>query len=274
MVESRDTPPSKPATMPSTGFQFTDRDAEIVNYVYQLRVATLNHLAALTKRSYKTLERRVPKLRDEKYLRRLKPRPHKGLYVIGSEGASVLIESGYAPEELAERRRRENEWSDLTIPHALLVASIHTKLLLLSRRSPIKLTLWQHEQAAMQDSVQTPNDGKLPIRPDAYFVLQHAGRPAGRNIEHFFLEADTGTMSHTRIALKIKAYAAYHQQQRHVAKFGMNYFQVAIITNTRARAENLKGELHREMSAAQQRAYHFIPLEDLTLEILVAGGRP
>jgi hypothetical protein len=77
-------------------------------------------------------------------------------------------------------------------------------------------------------------------------------------------------MSHTRIALKVKAYAAYHQQQRHVAKFGMNYFQVAIITNTRTRAENLKAELHQGMSSGQQRAYHFISLEDLTLDVLVA----
>ncbi len=257
--------------MPSTGFQFNERDAEIVNYVYQLRVATLDHLAALTNRSYKTLERRVPKLRDERYLRRLKPRPHKGLYVLGSEGVPILIEGGYAPDELAERRHRENEWKDLTIPHALLVASIHSKLLILSRRSPIKLAFWQHEHAALQDTVQTPFDGKLPIRPDAYFVLHHTGRPAGRNKEHFFLEADTGTMSHTRIALKIKAYAAYHQQQRHVAKFGMNYFQVAVITSTRARADNLGAELHRGMSVAQQRAYHFIPLEDLTLNALFGG---
>jgi N12 class adenine-specific DNA methylase len=58
----------------TSGFQFTERDAEIVNYVYQLRVATLDHLAALTNRSYKTLERRVPKLRDERYLRR--PKDH------------------------------------------------------------------------------------------------------------------------------------------------------------------------------------------------------
>jgi hypothetical protein len=272
MVESRDAPPSKRTTMPSTaGFQFTERDAEIVNYVYQLRVATLDHLAALTNRSYKTLERRVPKLRDERYLRCLKPRPRKGLYVIGSESVPVLIKGGYAPDELAVRRRRENEWKDLMIPHSLLIASIHAKLLLLSRHSPINLTLWQHEDSLLQDTVQTPSDGKLPVRPDAYFILQHTGRPAGRNKEHFFLEADTGTMSHTRIALKIKAYAAYHQQQRHVAKFGMNYFQVAIITNTRARAQNLKKDLHSGMSVAQQRAYHFASLEDLTIETLAAG---
>ena len=254
----------------TTGLQFTPQDAEIIHYVYQLRVATLDHLSALTNRSYKTLERRVPKLREGRYIRRLKPRPHKGLYVIGSEGVPILIEGGYAGDDLAEKRLRENEWKDLTIPHALLVASIHTKLLLLSRHSPIKLSLWKHEQPAIQDSVQTP-DGKLPIRPDAYFVLQHTERPDGKNKLHFFLEADVGTMSHKRIESKIAAYAAYHEQQRHVAKFGINYFQVAIITNTRARAENLKAEIHYGMSIAQQRAYHFIPLEDLTLDALMAG---
>ncbi len=258
--------------MPSTtGFEFTKRDAEIVHYVYQLRVASLDHLAALTNRSYKTLERRVPKLRDKRFLRRLKPRPHKGLYVLGTEGVPVLIEGGYAPHDLAEKRLRELEWKDLTIPHALFVASIHTKLLVLSRHSPIKLAQWQHEHSAIQDTVQTPKDGRLPVRPDAYFVLQHTERPAGKNKLHFFLEADVGTMAHTRIALKIKAYAAYHQQQRHVAKFGMNYFQVAIVTQTKTRAENLKAELHQGMSTAQQRAYHFIALEDLTLDALVAG---
>src|SRR5579863_10249728 len=119
--------------MRTTGFQFTERDGEIVNYVYQLRVATLDHLAALTNRSYKTLERRVPKLRDGRYLRRLKPRPHKGLYVIGSEAVPLLIEQGYAPQDLSEKRSREAEWKDLGINHALLITSIHTTLLLLSK---------------------------------------------------------------------------------------------------------------------------------------------
>jgi Replication-relaxation len=258
--------------MPSiTGFQFNERDAEIVHYVYLLRVATLDHLAALTNRSYKTLERRVPKLRNERYLRRLKPRPHKGLYVIGPEGVHVLIEGGYAPEDLAAKRLRENEWKDLTIPHALHVADIHERLLILSRQSPIRTALWRHDGPELWDSVSTREDGKLPVRPDAYFVLQHSERPTGKNKLHFFLEADVGTMSHARIAQKIKAYAAYHQQQRHVAKYGITYFQVVIVTQTRARAENLKAELHPMMSAAQRRAYHFIPLEELTLDALLAS---
>jgi len=254
--------------MSSTHFQFNTRDAEIVHYVYQLRVATLDHLATLTNRSEKTLERRLPKLRDERYLVRLKPRPQKGLYVVGPRGVSALIEGGYAPQELADRRRRETEWKDLMIPHTLLVASIHAKLLVLSRHGTAKLVDWRHDDPSMWDSVLTPNDGKLPVRPDAYFVLQNNGLPLV-NLSHFFLEADVGTMSHTRITQKLKAYAAYHEQQRHVAKFGIRYFHVVVVTQTKTRAKNLREELHSPMSAAQRRAYHFISLDELSADELL-----
>ena len=255
--------------MSSTGFQFNEHDAEIVHYVYQLRVATLELLATLTNRSQKTLERRLPKLREERYLVRLKPRPHKGPYVIGLEGVRVLIEGGYAPDDLADRRRREAEWKDLVIPHALLAVSIHAKLLLLSREGPMQLVQWQHDQPSLWDHVETLGDGKLPIQPDAYFVLGNYARPADKNTLHSFLEADVGTMSHSRIAKKIKAYAAYHQQQRHVAKFDINHFQVAIVSQTKARAENLRSEFHPTMSNAQRRAYHFLSLDELTLGALL-----
>jgi hypothetical protein len=258
--------------MSSTGFQFNERDAEIVHYVYQLRVATLDHLATLTNRSHKALERRLPKLRDERYLVCLKPRPHKALYVIGPESVPVLVEGGYAPHELVEKRRRETEWKDLMIPHALLVSSIHTKLLLLSRHGSITLEQWQHDEPRLWDSVETPNHGKVPIRPDAYFILRDSGRPASKNQLPFFLEADVGTMSHTRIAQKIKAYAAYHQKQHHVAKFGIPYFHVAVVTETKARAHNLQTELYPPMSTAQRRAYHFVSLEDLSAETLTADS--
>lgn len=252
--------------MSSTGFQFNERDAEIVHYVYQLRVATLDHLVALTNRSQKALERRLPKLREERYLVRLKPPPQKGLYLIGPESVPVLVEGGYAPHELADKRRRETEWKDLMIPHALLVSSIHTKLLLLARHGSITLEHWQHDEPSLWDSVETPTNGKLPIRPDAYFILRDSGRPSSKNQLAFFLEADVGTMSHTRISQKIKAYAAYHQKQRHVAKFGVSYFQVAIVTQTKARAENLRVEFYPAMSAAQRRAYHFMSIEELSPE--------
>lgn len=265
MVEFRDPSPS----MNSAGFQFNERDAHIVHYVYQLRVATIDLLVGLTNRSRKSLERRLPKLVAEHYLRRLKPRPHKGLYVIGRAGVTVLINAGFAPDELVSRRRRQNEWKDLYIPHALHVASIRAKFMLISRQGPVQLVHWQHDDQKLWDVVET-SDGKLPIRPDAYFVLQDA--TAGK--AHFFLEADVGSMSHTRIAQKIKAYAAYHREQRHVAKLGIRYFRVAIITQTKARAANLRDELYPLMSAAQRYAYCFVHLDDLSsVELLGIADR-
>ena len=261
--------------MRNADFQFTERDLEIVHDVHELRIATLDHLCALTNRSRKALERRLPKLCGEKFLRRLKPQPHKGLYVLGPQAAPALIEAGFAPTEFSEKRLRENEWKDLTIPHALLVASIRVKLIILSRSEPIRITTWEPDQPKLWDDVQTPNDGRLPVRPDAHFAIEDSRRPGGKNVTHFFLEADVGTMSHTKILLKTKAYAAYHEQRRHTAKYGIHSFQVAIITETRARAANLRAEIYPSMSAAQRRAYLFIPLGDLTLGTLFpASARP
>src|SRR5581483_4844128 len=152
-----------------------------------------------------TLERRIPKLREERYLRRLKPRPYKGLYVIGPKAGIALMQGGYARAELAANRPRESEWKDLMIPHALLVASIHTKLLLFSRDGTVRLEEWQRDHPRLWDSVET-SGGRLPLRPDAYFVLRDSHQQQPEHRYHFFLEADVGTMSHSRIAQKIKAY--------------------------------------------------------------------
>src|ERR1700687_1976436 len=81
--------------MPSTtSFQFTKQDAEIVHYVYQLRLATLDHLAALTNRSYKALERRVPKLREGRHLRALQLQPHdcctQGTAPLNSQSGNMM----------------------------------------------------------------------------------------------------------------------------------------------------------------------------------------
>jgi hypothetical protein len=51
----------------------------------------------------------------------------------------------------------------------------------------------------------------------------------------------------------------------------MDYFQVAIISQIVAGAENLKAQLYPTMSAAQRRAYHIIAYEELTLDAFLAG---
>jgi hypothetical protein len=253
------------------GFQLQDRDIELLHSVHQLRIATIDHLAALSGRSVRALWGRLLKLKERRYLASVARFMQKQVYAIGSEGTPVLIEHGYAPRDLAAKRLRHHELTELGIRHSLFIADVHTRMLLLTRSGPIKLDHW-HEGSALWDSViRGKDDPAIPIRPDAYFILKHTGRPEGRNRFHVFLEADRSTMSHERIATKIDGYVAYHEQQRHADKYpGMKSFLVAIVTQTRERAEELRRDLHPLIPhAAWRDAYLFVPFEDLTLASLL-----
>jgi hypothetical protein len=239
------------------GFQLQDRDIELIHYVFQLRLATIDHLSALSGRSRRALWNRLLKLKQRRYLSTVTRFMQKQVYAIGSQGVEVLIEYGYAPV-------------DLRIRHSLFVADIHARLMLLRRDGPIRLARWR-EGPALWDTVTTlPASAAVPIRPDAYFILKRAGLPEGKNTFHFFLEADRSTMSHSRMAQKISGYLAYYNQGRHAKMYpGMNAFVVATVTETRSRAEELRNDLYSLIPRGSRHAYLFIPFEDLTLAALL-----
>jgi len=248
------------------GFQLVSGDLQLLQHVYELRLATIEHLAALSGRSYKRTQERLAKLEDRGYLACLARRPQKHVYAIGREGVPLLIEHGYAPRELALKRLRHTELKELGIRHAVFVSDIHVKLLQLTRARAFELSNWV-EGPSLWDNVTTSTNAVIPIRPDALFTIAW---PAGKGRAHFFLEADRGTMAHSRMREKITGYAAYFQQQRHVKKYAdMKLFRVATITETRGRADGLGAEFRGMMPVAWLVAYPVIALENLTLECLM-----
>jgi hypothetical protein len=254
------------------GFQLNDGDLELLNYVFQLRIAHIGHLATLSGRSEIALWRRLRKLRERRYLASAGRFMQKNVYGIGSEAKAVLIEHGYAEKVLRDKRLRHNELTEIGIRHSLFVADIHARLLMLTRSGPVKIAGWQEGQV-LHDSAPIGNGAPAaPVRPDAYFVLQLTGRPERKDRLHFFLEADRSTMNHTRMATKISAYLAYYEQGRHTRKYpGMPTFLVATVTQTRSRADELRRDLHPLIPHATWRdAYLFIPFDDLTLASLLA----
>ena len=78
-------------------------------------------------------------------------------------------------------------------------------------------------------------------------------------------------MSHERMAAKIAGYVAYYDQRLHARKYpGMHSFLVAIVTETRPRANELRKSLHPLIPhSASRDAYLFIPFEDLALTSLL-----
>lgn len=52
----------------NNGFQLQERDIELLHSMYQLRLATIDHLAALSGRSTRALWARLLKLKERRYL--------------------------------------------------------------------------------------------------------------------------------------------------------------------------------------------------------------
>jgi hypothetical protein len=253
------------------GFELQDGDIELLHSVYQLRIATIDHLAALSGRSVRALWGRLLKLKERRYLTSVARFMQKQVYAIGSAARPVLIEHGYAPQDFAARRIRHNELTEIGIRHSLFVADIHARMLLPTHTGPITLADWQ-EGSTLWDSVVTRRDNPpIPVRPDAYFILRQADRPEGKNKVHVFLEADRSTMSHERMATKIAGYLAYYEQGGYRQKYpGMRAFIVATVTQTRKRAHELRKDLHPLIPhAAARDAYLFIPFEDLVITSLL-----
>jgi hypothetical protein len=259
------------------GFQLIEGDIEILHHVYELRLAHIGHIAALTGRSEKALARRLLKLQEHRYLAAITRRPQKHLYVVGGEGLPVLVETGFAPEEILEHRPRHSELKEIWLKHFLLVVDVHVKLILGTRTSTTRLIRWKEGQA-LWDRVTFREQGgevTLPVRPDALFALRDTTRPEGKNTLYFFLEADRSTMAHARMESKIKAYLNYFHQALHTRKHaGVKLFQVLTVTETPQRAQSLAAAMKEVIPPAAQRWYHFIPLSKLSLEALMPSPVP
>ena len=152
------------------------------------------------------------KLRERRYLASVARFMQKQVYGIGSKSVPFLIEQGYAPSDLADKRLRHHELTEIGIRHLLFVADIHARMIALTRSGPAELVLWQEGQLPWDSVTARKGDPEIPVRSDAYFVLKRIARLDGRSHVHVFLEADRSTMAHSRMAAKIAGYLAYYEQ--------------------------------------------------------------
>lgn len=248
-------------------FQLTEGDIEIIKHIFNHRLLTVDHLAALTNRWSSRLRQRLPQLVNRHYLYRIENPTQKYLYLIGRESVPILVERGIASKELIEWRMRHHELKDLFLKHLLMISDIHTALEIATRESHIKLIHWKQGKE-LNDSVVIHEDGvkqKLPIQPDAFFILQDTARPEGKNKSYFFLEADRSTTTHQRFQRKIKAYWNYFQQGGHKKKHNIEIFRVVTITLTKERAENLCEAVQDILPTAAKDFYFFSPITNFSL---------
>ena len=250
------------------GFQLTGDDIELVKFIHEYRLATVDHLGALSGRRAKKVHGRLLKLVQQGYLARIARPQQKYCYVLGKGAVGVLVEQGLASRELLEWRLRHQELRPLFLDHLLLITDIHTRLTLASRTSHLTLVEWRQDQGLWDSAPVVVNGDQtsLPVRPDAYFILEDSERPLGRNRVSFFLEADRSTTTHRRFQNKVLAYWSYLTNGLQKEKLGVPNFRVATVTLTAERARGLCDATREVLPAEAGKYFLFAPLTLASLE--------
>jgi hypothetical protein len=268
------------------GFRLTDDDIHYLRSTHLLRLATIEHLAELsilydgqiTARSYTRTQKRTAKLAARRYLEalpKLEGPTSKTLYALGQEGIDALVELGYAPPEILERRPRHKELKPLFLRHFMLMKEVQVKLLLQCRSSSISIPIWDESHSRYDYVTTQEHKGnrtisiRRPVRPDAFFVIRDAARPEDENEIACVLEADRSQERHEILRDKVKAYVAYYQQELAFEKWGYEFFQVLVVTPTDERAKELREDLQKLIPAQLRPHYLFTGIEALSLNMLI-----
>ena len=225
-------------------FVLQTRDAEIIRTVAAHRVMSSEELRLLIEGSDQGLSRRLHALFHHGYLDR--PRAQRAIvqnapmtYALGQRGAEVVQR---APGEHALDWAQKNR--DVRAPfieHALMISRFRTAVELAVRAAngEVSLSAWHRDGEIRESMTIAPGDAptRIPIAPDAYFVLQVHAEPSGK--VHILLEADRGTMEVKRFATKVHGYHTWWQTGAAMKRIGAKNFIVATVARTPERASNL-----------------------------------
>lgn len=216
-------------------------DLDLLRWCHELRFCTIDHLTALTGRHRQALNLRLQTLIREKYVYRTAfPNPNqKHVYSLGTQGFRHLAYAGVIRLTDVPARLRTSELKPFFLDHTLLVTDIHAALILASRESEKSVTDWR-EGRELYDSVTFYENGRktrLPVCPDAFFLIQRNNDPKNRLA--YALEADRGTTTRRTFEAKLNGYWRFLEQNRQIGTYGVKWLRVFSLALTPARVEGL-----------------------------------
>ena len=212
-------------------FQVTERDLEIVHYVYQHRFLASEQIAALTGGSQQGVTRRLNLLFHAGWLDR--PRAqllipdrldrrcnHAMIYALGNNGARYLSEDLDLPLSTVNWTAKNSGLKNgFFFEHTLLVAEFMVMVRLACRKTRGLEFISQEEIVNRRRLVPAAPAKELgfevkvllregqrkpltvPVVPDAAFGLRRLDGPKDQAEMYFFLEADRATMPIRRASL-------------------------------------------------------------------------
>jgi hypothetical protein len=223
----------------------TERDLELFTAVFRHGVMTRTNI-----QDYfgwdcvSDVNRRLRKLFDAGYLdRRFLPRtfgPTPAVYLIGNEGAKLLVESTkIAANTINRRRYRFRNMSDNLLPHELLITDFACLLKSTFRRYPgCGLQNWKSDEEIVGLCNVIEGGADIELKPDAYGSYN-----LHKTLFNFFLEADLGTEPISRLLKKVELYRSFKGSGVFNRAFDRQAFRLFIVTNSDTRARNISRSL-------------------------------
>ena len=273
---------------PVSPFMVTDRDLEIIRFVYQHRFLTSDQITALTGGSKQGVSRRLNLLFHSGWLDR--PRSqllmpgrlgarcnHSMIYALGKVGAKYLSAELDLSLSTVNWTAKNNELrSGFFLEHTLMVAQFMIKIQLACKKARGVEFISQDEiinkrtepilankkELGFQVNVFLRKNQQKPftiaVVPDAAFGLRFLERPKGRNESYFFVEADRATMPIRRASLLrssfYKKMLGYHHGWKNGVfekTFSFRNARVLTVTTSQERIDNMI-EVGRQMDSRKR----------------------
>ncbi len=214
---------------PPKNFRIQTRDYGLLADIAGYGVLSTEQIFALHKGGERNLRRRLAALYHLGYIER--PKAQKLLppgsfiiYSLGRKGAELLHR-----EESVGKRHREVSFPHLS--HALMISRFRSILSLALKGGDKKIEKWMQGRE-LYDTLSKRE--KTDLVPDAFFTVE-----SKEYKWPFFLEADMGTMTRTKMLEKYRTYWRWWRERRHEHTLGIQRFRVLTIAPSETRTENL-----------------------------------
>ena len=162
--------------------------------------------------------------------------PTDSIYALGKRGAALAASALGGDRARLLRSAQGSAVKPLFLDHLLHINDIRLAFHLSASHQPgHRLDIWL-EDRQLADRVPDTSQagGWLPVRPDGYLVYRTPGRQL-----HAFVEADLGTVTNKRWAVRVQAYVAYRLSGAFRQRYGISSFRVLTVTTTARRLSNL-----------------------------------
>jgi hypothetical protein len=201
-----------------SGIELRDRDISILKGLFESRVMTLAHIAALYFDSKpEAAKKRVQRLKAAGLIAQRPRKPNEpAVLTIGRKGFDVLSASGhlavYPPQSWSNVRRR-GEIRDMHLRHELDVmdvkAAFCTSIRAESRLSVLEFSTWPllFEFRACP----SPGAADVTVKPDGYIRIEEREVHGDLSEYTFFLEVDRSSEVQLKLADKAACYANYYR---------------------------------------------------------------